>query len=49
MTAVWMGLTSLAKEIEAGNVEITGERALERSMPAWFRLNPLAKQQRIAS
>jgi DNA-binding HxlR family transcriptional regulator len=49
MTSVWMGLSTLRQEIEAGNIEITGEKALERSMPGWFKLNPLAKLERMAS
>ncbi|HZT25220.1 MAG TPA: helix-turn-helix domain-containing protein [Pseudolabrys sp.] len=49
MTAVWMGLSTLKQEVEAGNIEIEGEKALERSMPRWFSLNPLAKEKRLAS
>jgi DNA-binding HxlR family transcriptional regulator len=49
MTAVWMGLSTLRQEIEAGNIEVDGDKALARSMPSWFSLNPLAKEKRLTS
>jgi DNA-binding HxlR family transcriptional regulator len=46
MTAVWMGVSTLKAEIEAGNIELTGEKAIARSMQAWLGLSPFAKEQR---
>lgn len=49
MTSVWMGMTALKDEIEAGNIEIAGEKAMERSIQHWLALNHFAKERRIAS
>jgi DNA-binding HxlR family transcriptional regulator len=50
MTAVWMGHSTLKAEIEAGNIELTGDRAMARSMHGWLGLSPFAKEKsRIAS
>jgi DNA-binding HxlR family transcriptional regulator len=48
MTSVWMGMTALKDEINAGNIEITGEKAIERSIQQWLALNHFAKEKRIA-
>jgi DNA-binding HxlR family transcriptional regulator len=50
MTAVWMGHLTLKAEIDAGNIELTGDRAIARSMHAWLGLSKFAKEEgRIAS
>jgi DNA-binding HxlR family transcriptional regulator len=49
MTAVWMGVSTLRAEIEAGNIELTGEKAIARSMQEWLGLSPFAKEQRRAA
>ena len=49
MTSVWMGITSLKLEIDAGNIELSGEKAIERSMHEWLGLSPFAKEQRHVS
>jgi DNA-binding HxlR family transcriptional regulator len=50
MTAVWMGISTLKAEIEAGNIEVTGDRAVARSMHAWLGLSPFAAEKsRVAS
>jgi DNA-binding HxlR family transcriptional regulator len=50
MTAVWMGHSTLKAEIEAGNIELTGNKAIARSMHGWLGLSPFAKERsRIAS
>lgn len=50
MTAVWMGHSTLKAEIDAGNIELTGDKAIARSMHAWLGLSPFAKVQiRMAS
>jgi DNA-binding HxlR family transcriptional regulator len=50
MTAVWMGHSTLKAEIEGGNIELTGDKAIARSMHGWLGLSPFAKEKnRIAS
>jgi DNA-binding HxlR family transcriptional regulator len=46
MTAIWMGMTTVAKEIEAGHVELIGDSDIARSMQKWLGLSPFAKEQR---
>jgi DNA-binding HxlR family transcriptional regulator len=45
MTSVWMGVSTLKSEIEAGNIALTGDRALARSMQEWLRLSTFAKEK----
>jgi DNA-binding HxlR family transcriptional regulator len=45
MTAVWMGMSTLKAEIEAGNIELTGDRALARSMHDWLGLSAFASEK----
>jgi DNA-binding HxlR family transcriptional regulator len=50
MTAVWMGHATLKGEIAAGNIELSGDTALARSMPGWLGYSVFAKEpSRIAS
>jgi DNA-binding HxlR family transcriptional regulator len=42
MTSVWMGLSSLASEIERKRIEIDGDPAIARSMTQWLRLSAFA-------
>jgi DNA-binding HxlR family transcriptional regulator len=46
LTSVWMGLSGLAAEREAGRIEIEGDRAIARDMQLWLRLSPFAKEPR---
>jgi DNA-binding HxlR family transcriptional regulator len=46
MTAVWMGLSTLKAEIDAGRIELSGDKALARSMQDWLGLSPFAKEKR---
>jgi DNA-binding HxlR family transcriptional regulator len=46
MTAIWMGMTTVAKEIEAGHVELIGDPDIGKSMQKWLGLSPFAKEQR---
>jgi DNA-binding HxlR family transcriptional regulator len=49
MTAVWMGLSTLKAEIDAGRIELSGDRMLARSMQNWLGLSAFAKEkQRVA-
>lgn len=50
MTAVWMGISALKAEIDAGNITVTGDKALARSMHQWLGLSPFApEKKRLAS
>lgn len=44
MTAIWMGISTLRQEVEAGRLELLGDAALVRSMPRWLGLSPFAPQ-----
>ena len=45
MTAVWMGISTLNEEIESGNIRVTGDPTLSRSMLAWLGLSPFATEK----
>ncbi len=45
MTAVWMGLSTVEKEIRAGQVELIGDKAIAQSMQQWLGLSPFAKEK----
>ena len=50
MTAIWMGLTTVRAEVQAGHLKLTGEADLKRSMQTWLGLSPFAKEKkRIAA
>jgi DNA-binding HxlR family transcriptional regulator len=50
MTAVWMGHTTLKAEIDARNIELSGDEAMTRSIHGWLGLSPFAKEKpRLAS
>lgn len=50
MTSVWMGVTTLKFEIDAGHIVLTGDKAVARSMQEWLGLSPFAKEKsRVAS
>jgi hypothetical protein len=50
MTSVWMGLSTLSAEVKTGNVELTGDKAIARSMHEWLGLSVFAKEKtRLAS
>jgi DNA-binding HxlR family transcriptional regulator len=46
MTSVWMGHTTLKSQVDAGAIELTGDRAIANSMSEWLGLSPLAKAYR---
>jgi DNA-binding HxlR family transcriptional regulator len=49
MTAVWMGHATLKAEIGAGNIELTGDKVVARSMHDWLGFSAFAKEkQRVA-
>lgn len=50
MTAVWMGHTTLKAEIDRGQIQLTGDKAMARSIHGWLGLSPFAKEKtRLAS
>jgi DNA-binding HxlR family transcriptional regulator len=49
LTAVWMGHTTLRAEIDAGGIELTGDKAVARSMHDWLGLSVFAKEKRHAA
>lgn len=49
MTAVWMGLTTVARETAAGTLAVDGDPVLARSLQQWLGLSPFAKVERRAS
>jgi DNA-binding HxlR family transcriptional regulator len=50
MTAVWMGHSTLSAEIKAGKIELTGDKAIARSMHEWLGLSKFAPEKsRVAS
>ncbi len=42
MTAIWMGLTRLGTEVDAGRVRLDGDPAVGRAMQHWLKLSPFA-------
>jgi hypothetical protein len=45
-----MGHTTLKAEIDAGNVGLTGDKAMMRPIHGWLGLSPFAKEKsRLAS
>lgn len=42
MTAIWMGLTTVRRETEAGDLEIMGDPGLAHGVQDWLGLSPFA-------
>jgi len=49
MTAVWMGLSSVQKEVDAGQIELIGDPNLAQSMQRWLGLSVFAKPRRATA
>ena len=49
MTAIWMGISTVQAELDAGRLELTGDMTLARSMQQWLGLSPFAKEKRRAA
>ncbi len=45
MTAIWMGLSTVDKEVDSGALDITGDPAIARSMQKWLGLSPFAAEK----
>ncbi len=46
MTAIWMGLASVAQEVAAGRVSLDGDPRIARAMQQWLGLSPFAPGER---
>lgn len=46
MTAIWMGLTTLGAEVDAGRVNVAGDEDLAREMGRWLGLSPFAVEKK---
>lgn len=47
MTAIWMGLATVREEIDAGRLELTGNRKMIDTMQQWLHLSPFAKEKNL--
>ena len=45
MTSIWMGLTGVRSEIEAGRVLLDGDPPIARAMQAWLGLSTFAAER----
>lgn len=46
MTAIWMGLTIVRKEIESGRLALDGDPKIAQAMQQWLGFSPFAPEQR---
>ena len=49
MTAIWMGVAKVRGEIEAGNVELSGDRSIADAMQKWLGFSPFARAPHLAA
>ncbi|MCR0981246.1 winged helix-turn-helix transcriptional regulator [Roseomonas populi] len=49
MTAIWMGITTVQREMESGQLELEGDTRIRRSMQQWLGLSPFAAEVRQVS
>jgi DNA-binding HxlR family transcriptional regulator len=45
MTAIWMGHSDIRAEIDAGRLEVSGDRGVAQSMERWLSLSPFAAEK----
>lgn len=45
MTSIWMGLSTVQKETNAGHIELIGDKAVAQSMQIWLGLSPFAAEK----
>jgi len=43
MTSIWMGLTIVRREVDAGTLEVDGDRGVARAMQHWLGLSPFGR------
>ncbi len=46
MTAIWMGISPLRQEVNAGRVQLDGDPAVGRAMQQWLKLSTFAPVER---
>ncbi|WP_299437388.1 helix-turn-helix domain-containing protein [uncultured Rhodospira sp.] len=46
MTAIWMGLTTVSRSADDGELDLTGDRDLARRMQDWLGLSPFAGERK---
>ena len=49
MTSIWMGLSKVKQEVNAGSLVLTGNRELARRMQTWLGLSPFAVEPKRVS
>ena len=49
MTAIWMGLDTVRRAVDAGRLLLTGDDRLSSRMEAWLRLSPFAKESKMVA
>jgi len=49
MTAIWMGLATVAREVGAGRLRLSGSSLLRDTMERWLGLSPFAKERKRAA
>ncbi|WP_229729521.1 sterol carrier protein domain-containing protein [Agaricicola taiwanensis] len=49
MTAIWMGFTRIPQELEAGRLELTGDRPIASAVQKWLALSTFAPEIRRVS
>jgi DNA-binding HxlR family transcriptional regulator len=45
MTAIWMGVTTVEKEVDTRQLDIQGDRKIAGAMQQWLGLSPFAKEK----
>ncbi len=45
MTAVWMGVTTVSREMESEELDVQGDQAIASAMQQWLGLSPFAKEK----
>lgn len=45
MTAIWMGVSTVQKEVDSGTLDLAGDPKIARSMQKWLGLSPFAKEK----
>jgi DNA-binding HxlR family transcriptional regulator len=49
MTAIWMGLETVARALDDGRLQVSGARQLEAAMQSWLGLSPFAKEKKLVA
>jgi DNA-binding HxlR family transcriptional regulator len=49
MTAIWMGLTSVRSEVDAGHMHLTGNEKLKNAIQQWLGLSPFAVERKLVN